>query len=102
MKITPILTEKSLSLVKAGWYSFWVPVGFNKSKIKKAIGEAFAVHVKKTRAINYKKRIIKNSRGRLVTEQARKKAMVALAEGEKIEAFSSKGRSASGRETKKS
>lgn len=77
MKITPILTEKSLGLAKTGWYSFWVPVGFKKSKIKKIVGEAFKVHVKQVRTINYKKR-------------TGKKALVTLAKGEKIEAFEAK------------
>jgi len=101
MKPIPILTEKSLGLAKSGWYSFWVPTAFKKNRIKKEIGKAFTVHVKKARTLNFKKTVAKNFRGRPVTKPARKKALVTLAEGEKIEAFSSKGRSASGRETKK-
>ncbi|PIZ46368.1 50S ribosomal protein L23 [Candidatus Woesebacteria bacterium CG_4_10_14_0_2_um_filter_44_9] len=90
MKLTPILTEKSLSLAKSGWYSFWVPTSLNKGRIKKAIGEVFAVHVKKVRSVNYRKRVAKNFRGRLVTKPASKKTLVSLAEGEKIEAFETK------------
>lgn len=92
MKLTPILTEKSLSLAKSGWYSFWVPTSLNKGRIRKAIGEVFAVHVRGVKTLNFKKTVAKNFRGRLITKPARKKALVSLAEGEKIEAFETKGK----------
>lgn len=90
MRLVPILTEKSLSLAKTGWYSFWVPSFLNKNRIKKVIGEVFEVHVRAVRTLNYRKSTTKNFRGRIMTKPARKKTLVSLAEGEKIEAFETK------------
>jgi len=90
MKLTPILTEKSMGLAKLGWYSFWVPVSLNKAGVKKEISQIYTVHVKKVKTLNFKKTSAKNFRGRLMTKPAQKKALVFLAEGEKIEAFEAK------------
>lgn len=87
MKLIPILTEKSLGLAKIGRYSFWAPTGANKNEIRKAIEEAFGVHVTGIRTINYRKTSGRNLRGKTVTTAARKKAMVTLNKNEKIDAF---------------
>ena len=87
MRITPILTEKSLNLAKRGVYSFWLNPSLNKNEIKKLVGEAFGVHVTEVRTINYKKSVYRNNRGRNVVEPARKKALVMLNKDEKIDAF---------------
>lgn len=87
MKITPILTEKSLNLAKNGVYTFWVSPFLNKNEIKMAVGEVFGVHVTRVRTINYKKSVSRNNRGRNVVVAARKKGLVMLKKDEKIDAF---------------
>ncbi|MDP3994401.1 MAG: 50S ribosomal protein L23 [bacterium] len=90
MKFIPILTEKSLQLAKLGKYSFWVSKNLNKTKIKKLIGEMFAVQVVSVRTMNYKGGIKTNTKRRKVTVPGRKKAIVFLKEGEKIALFETK------------
>lgn len=87
MKIEPIMTEKSLKMAKAGLYSFWVTKSARKPEIKREISSLFGIHVKRVGVINYQKSKRKNFRGVTVTQPARKKAIVTLSPGEKIELF---------------
>lgn len=87
MKTIPVLTEKSLSLVKQGKYTFWVEVGLNKNEIRKMIEKVYEVHVTGIRTIRYKGGTRKNIRGRKVRFPGRKKAIVVLKKDEKIDAF---------------
>ncbi len=87
MKVTPILTEKSLNIAKEGKYTFTLDVGLNKLEIAKLINSIYAVHVKTVRTLNYKSGGKKNVRGRKVKIKAFKKAVVTLAKDEKIDAF---------------
>ena len=52
MKLTPILTEKSLVEAEKGNYTFWVDRRLNKYQIKKLVGEIFEVTVVNVRTIN--------------------------------------------------
>lgn len=90
MKLTPIFTEKSMSAAKEGFYTFWVDPRLDKNEIKKAIEQAFDVHVTRVRAINFKKNFRKNLRGETVTAKSRKKAIVSLKGDEKIDLFAEK------------
>ena len=72
MKIKPILTEKTLAESKQGKYAFWVERTAKKSQIKEFVENTFSVHVKKINTLLLRKG---------------KKAIVRLAEKEKIEAF---------------
>ena len=87
MKLIPVLTEKSMKLVKSRGYTFWVPVNLNKFEIKKIIEETFGVNVISTKTINYKGRVKKNNRGKVKKIKAIKKAIVFLKEKEKIDLF---------------
>lgn len=87
MNIKPILTEKSLGQAKDGVYSFWVLPSFTKGKIRQVIGSLFDVVVNDVRTQNYKKYTRKNNRGKKVTKQACKKALVTLKDGKTIDIF---------------
>lgn len=87
MKVTPILTEKSLNIAKEGQYTFIVDVGLNKLEIANLINSIYSVHVKAVRTLNYKAGVKRNVRGRKVNIKAFKKAIVTLGKDEKIDAF---------------
>lgn len=87
MKLTPILTEKSLNIAKEGKYTFVVDPKLNKEEIRKLIDSVYGVHVKSIRTLNYKAGEKRNARGRKVAIKAFKKAVVVLSKDEKIDAF---------------
>lgn len=87
MKVTPILTEKSLNIAKEGKYTFVVNVGLNKLEIAKLVDSIYGVHVKSVKTLNYKAGVKRNVRGRKVNIKAFKKAIITLAKDEKIDAF---------------
>lgn len=80
----PILTEKSESAKQTLVYSFMVDVNSNKNSIKKAIESIFSVKVNSVRTINVKGKLkrYKMMEGQRIN---RKKAMVTLKEGYRIE-----------------
>jgi large subunit ribosomal protein L23 len=88
--IKPILTEKGLKLAKEGKYSFWLDRALSKSQIKNLIGELFAVHVVSVRTLNFRGRIKTNVKRVKIKIPARKKAIISLKEGEKIDLFETK------------
>ncbi len=90
MKIIPVLTEKSMSQAKEGFYTFFVGAGLTKNQIREAIERAFDVHVTSVHTMNFKKGLKKNSKGETVTLKARKKTIVTLAKDEKIDLFEEK------------
>lgn len=90
MKITPVLTEKSLGLAKEGKYTFWVEKNMTKPQIKVAIDQIFAVNTKSVRTMNFRSGVRKNLRGQKVRIPEKKKAIVSLAEKEKIDLFEEK------------
>ena len=88
--ISPVLTEKSYENAKKGTYTFYVPVSATKNKIRDLISKIFKVQVKSIRTIKIKGEIKKTLRGKKRTIKPRKKALVTLAEGEKIDLFDTK------------
>jgi len=82
----PVISEKAYANMERGMYSFWVDVDANKTQIKNAIQQAFGVRVVKVNTMNVegkRKRV-----GKFVGQRAnRKKAIVQLAEGQKIDAL---------------
>jgi len=92
MKLVPVMTERSMADAKEGRYTFWVGVGMRKGQIKEVIGKAFGVHVKEVRTINYKQSERLSVWRKKITTKAKKKAIVRLAEGEKIEIFGESGK----------
>jgi ribosomal protein L23 len=90
MKLTALLTEKSLSDAKTGVYTFLVDAHTRKEEIKKLIEAAFDVHVTSVRTSSVKGGTKKNMKGQIQTKKAAKKAWVSLAEKEKINLFEEK------------
>ena len=90
MKLTPLLTEKSLSDAKSGSYTFLVDTHLRKDEIKKLVEAAFDVHVTSVRTSSVKGGTKKNMRGQVQRQKAAKKAWVSLAEKEKIAMFEEK------------
>ena len=85
--IRPVISEKSYNLIESeGQYTFQVDRRANKNQIKHAIESAFDVRVDKVNTANVKSKPKRQglTRGRTSTW---KKAVVKLAEGERIELF---------------
>lgn len=82
----PVLTEKSLNLLDENKYTFDVDVKANKIEIKHAVEKMFNVKVESVHTMNVRpqtKRV-----GKYVGKtNKRKKAIVKLAEGSKIDLF---------------
>ena len=86
--IKPMVSEKSLMLMEENKYSFLVDKNANKIEIKHAVESLFNVHVLEvtTRNITGKVRTMGRYRGK---RPDTKRAIVKLAEGDKIEIFTS-------------
>ena len=85
--IRPVISEKSYNLIESeGQYTFHVDRRANKNQIKHAIESAFDVQVQKVNTAHVKSKPKRQglTRGRTSTW---KKAVVKLAEGERIELF---------------
>ncbi len=85
--IIPIFTEKSLKLAKDGKYSFWVDRVTDKGAIKAEIAHVFGVHIVTIKTVNVKAETGRNARGVKYAKGAGKKAIVTLADKEKIDIF---------------
>ncbi len=98
----PVMTEKSLSEAALGKFTFEVERKAGKPDIKKAIEEAFGVHVRSVHTINLPGKKRKSGRKRKeVIGSARKKAIVKLGKGEKIDLFTIPGQEAIKKEEEK-
>ena len=83
----PILTEKSLRLMdEENKYTFDVDVRCNKVEIKEAVEKLFNVKVEKVNVMNIRPKTKRVGRYEGKTNR-RKKAIVKLAEGSKIDLF---------------
>lgn len=85
--VRPVISEKSYNLIESeGQYTFHVDRRANKNQIRRAIESAFDVSVTKVNTSNVKSKPKRQglTRGRTATW---KKAVVRLAEGERIELF---------------
>ncbi|MDL2343685.1 50S ribosomal protein L23 [Deinococcus sp. MIMF12] len=82
----PVISEKAYAGMERGVYSFWVSPKATKTEIKAAVQQAFGVTVVGISTMNVagkRKRV-----GRFIGHRAdRKKAIVRLADGQKIEAL---------------
>ncbi|GBF08223.1 50S ribosomal protein L23, rplW [Deinococcus aerius] len=82
----PVISEKAYAGMERGAYSFWVDPKATKTEIKAAVQQAFGVTVIGISTMNVtgkRKRV-----GKFVGHRAdRKKAIVRLADGQKIEAL---------------
>lgn len=84
--LAPVLSEKAYGGFAEGRYTFWVHPSASKTAIKNAIEEAFKVKVV---AVNTQNTLGKDKRlGRFSGKRPdRKKAIVQVAAGQKIEAL---------------
>ena len=82
----PVLTEKSLALMDENKYTFDVDVHSNKIEIRQAVEKLFNVKVESVHTINVKPKT--KRLGKYVGKtNKRKKAIVKLAEGHKVDLF---------------
>jgi large subunit ribosomal protein L23 len=86
----PIISEKSTALAEvAGRYAFEVSVKANKQEIKDAVQNLFKVKVRDVRTMIMHGKVKRV--GRFETKRSNwKKALVTLAEGQKIDFFQTK------------
>jgi large subunit ribosomal protein L23 len=84
--LRPLITEKNTNLMVYNKYSFEVDRNANKTQIKNAIEEIFKVSVTKVHTMNMRGKL--RRRGMRFGYTADwKKAIVTLAEGDRIELF---------------
>lgn len=88
----PLISEKSTALAEvAGKYSFEVDTAANKNEIRDAVQRLFNVKVREVRtAVVHGK--IKRAGMKLTKRTNWKKAIVTLAEGQKIDFFQTQGK----------
>ena len=84
--IKPIVSEKSYGLLETGRYTFLVHPDANKTQIKIAIQQIFNVRVPTVNTANREGKR-KRTRTGFGQRKATKRAMVKLADGDRIEAF---------------
>ncbi|TEB08282.1 50S ribosomal protein L23 [Pelotomaculum schinkii] len=82
----PMVTEKSTSLLQDNKYTFEVDPKANKTEIKQAVESLFKVKVEKVNTMRVKGKLkrVRQIQGRTPD---RKKAIVTLKQGDKIEIF---------------
>ncbi len=91
MKIRPVVTEKSLSDAKNGKYTFIFPITMSKFEIKEVMKDAFDVHVKAVKTVSRPATRKRNVYGKIKGTRGVKKAIITLANDEKIDIFDDLG-----------
>jgi ribosomal protein L23 len=92
MKLTPVLTEKSLKLAKEGKYTFNVPSVATKNTVAEAISITFGVDTTGVRILKKGGEVKKSMmRRNTVSKKSQKKAIVSLKEKQKIDLFEEMG-----------
>ena len=84
--VRPVITEKSMLEANQGRYTFEVAPGANKHQVKDAVESAFKVNVLQVRVMRVPGKMRRVGR-KIGQRPDRRKAIVKLAEGEKIERF---------------
>jgi large subunit ribosomal protein L23 len=86
--IAPIVSEKSYALLDAGVYTFRVHPKASKPEIHDAVEAIFGVKVVKVNTLNRQGKSKRNRRtGTTAKRPDTKRAIVTLAEGDRIELF---------------
>jgi large subunit ribosomal protein L23 len=86
--LKPVMTEKSVELARSmNKYTFYVDPRSNKIEIKKAVADLFKVHVLSVNTANIKGKKKKVGRSPEGYRPNRKKAVVSLAPGDKLEIY---------------
>lgn len=84
--LAPVLSEKAYAGFAQGKYTFWVHPKATKSEIKRAVEEAFKVKVVGVNTLHVRGK--KKRLGRYLGKRPdRKKAIVQVASGQRIEAM---------------
>jgi large subunit ribosomal protein L23 len=84
--VAPVVSEKSYSELTRNWYTFLVHPDANKTAIKIAIEQIFNVRVLTVNTLNREGKR-KRTRTGWGKRKATKRAMVKLADGDRIEVF---------------
>ena len=84
--VAPVVSEKSYSVLDQNWYTFLVHPDANKTSIKIAIQQIFNVRVITVNTLNREGKR-KRTRTGWGKRKNVKRAMVKLADGDRIEAF---------------
>ena len=84
--IRPLITEKNTNLMSLNKYSFEVDRAANKAQIRHAVEEIFKVTVTNVRTLNVRGKLRRRGNRYGYTADW-KKAIVTLAEGDRIELF---------------
>lgn len=84
--IKPIVSEKSYALIDEGYYTFLVHPDANKIQIRQAVEEIWDVSVVKVNTQNRNGKVKATRLGKGKRKNTRR-AIVKLAEGDKIELF---------------
>ena len=88
--IRPVVSEKSYAAFDENVYTFVVAGDANKIEIRKAIEEIFDVRVTNVNTLNRQGKRKRNRRsGTYGTRPGSKRAVVSLADGDRIEIFGS-------------
>ena len=88
--LAPVISEKSYGLLDENKYTFIVAPDANKTQIKIAVEKVFDVKVSDVNTLNRKGKRKRNRRtGGYGTRPSTKRAVVSLAEGDRIEIFGS-------------
>lgn len=86
--VSPIVSEKSYSLMDSGTYTFLVHPDASKPEIHDAIEKIFGVKVAKVNTLNRPgKKVRARKANKVGTRPDTKRAMVTLAQGDRIELF---------------
>jgi large subunit ribosomal protein L23 len=88
--LRPIVSEKSYGLLDEGKYTFLVAPDANKTEIKIAVQQIFNVRVTAVNTVNRKGKR-KRTRAGFGHRADTKRAVVSLAEGDRIEIFGGPG-----------
>ena len=88
--LAPVVSEKSYSLLDQNAYTFYVHPEANKTEIRQAVEAIWGVKVVNVNTVNRKGKTkrFRQTEGR---RQDTKRAVVKLAEGDKIEIFEQSG-----------
>jgi large subunit ribosomal protein L23 len=84
--IKPVISEKSMGLMEENKYTFYVDRKANKIEVKNAVEKLFKVTVLQVNTITVKGKMKRQGRTQGMTPE-RKKAIVTLKQGDKIEIF---------------
>lgn len=86
--LKPVVSEKSYKIMDENFYTFIVAPNANKIEIRKAVEQIFGVKVLKVNTLNRKGKRKRNRRsGEYSSKPDTKRAIVKLAENDRIELF---------------